>query len=101
MLALRAEHRLEVLLEVAGLARSTFFYRQARLDRPDPHAELKTAIITAFEASRRRGHRIVRDELREAGRRVAKKTVLKLMRELGLACPIRQRRRYNSYHGDR
>ncbi|MER6989479.1 IS3 family transposase [Saccharopolyspora hirsuta] len=89
-----------VLLEVAGLARSTFFYHQARQDRPDPHAELKAAIITAFETGRRRGHRVVHTDLRKAGWRVAKKTVLKLMRELGLVCLIRRRRRYVSYRGE-
>lgn len=100
MIALRAQHRLDVLIEVAGLARSTFFYHQARLHRPDPHAELKTAITTAFAETRRRGHRVVHRELMRTGWRVAKKTVLKLMRELGLACPIRRRRRYVSYHGE-
>lgn len=100
MIALRAEHRLEVLLEVAGLARSTFFYHQARLGRPDPHAELKIAIITAFETSRRRGHRVVHHALRQAGWQVAKKTVLTLMRELGLVCLIRRRRRFVSYQGE-
>lgn len=44
VIALQAEHSLEVLLEVARLARSTFFYHQARLAGPDPQAELKTAI---------------------------------------------------------
>ncbi|MBB5154349.1 transposase InsO family protein [Saccharopolyspora phatthalungensis] len=39
-------------------------------------------------------------ELVRTGWRVAKKTVLKLMRELGLACPIRRRRRYVSYQGE-
>ncbi|MGP4017509.1 IS3 family transposase [Saccharopolyspora sp. 5N708] len=88
-----------MLLEVAGLARSTFFYHQARLGWPDPRAELKAAITTAFETSRCRGHRVVHRHLHQAGWRVAKKTVLKLMRELGLVCPIRRRRRYNSYQG--
>lgn len=100
MIALRADHRLETLLEVAGLARSTFFYHQARLGRPDPHAELKTAITVAFEESRRRGHRVVHRALREAGWRIAKKTVCKLMRELDLVCPIRRRRGYVSYQGE-
>lgn len=99
MIALRADYRLEVLLKVAGLARSTFFYHQARLERPDPHAELKKAITTTFEENRRRGHRVVHRELRKAGWRIAKKTVLKLMRELELNCPIRRRRRYVSYQG--
>jgi len=100
VIALRADHRLDVLLEVAGLARSTFFYHQARLDRPDPHAELKEAVTATFEENRRRGHRVVHRALRKAGWRIAKKTVLKLMRELDLVCLIRRRRRYVSYQGE-
>ncbi|MEU6270794.1 IS3 family transposase, partial [Saccharopolyspora shandongensis] len=101
VIAVKAEHRLEALLEAAGLARSTFFYHQARLARPDPRAELKAAITTIFEENKKRyGHRGIHRELRNNGWRVAKKTVLKLMRELGLACPVRRRRRYNSYRGE-
>lgn len=99
VLSLKAEHSLEHLLAAAGLARSTFFYHQARLERPDPHAELKEAITGTFEENRRRGHRVVHRELRKAGWLVAKKTVLKLMRELDLVCLIRRRRRYVSYQG--
>jgi putative transposase len=101
VIALKAEHRLDVLLDVAGLARSTFFYHQARLARPDPRAELKAAITTIFEENKKRyGHRGIHRELVGAGWRVAKKTVLKLMRELGLVCPVRRRRRFNSYQGE-
>lgn len=67
MIALRAADRLDVLLQVAGLARSTFFYHQARRDRPDPQAELKEAITAAFKENRRRGHRVVHRALRKAG----------------------------------
>ncbi|WP_238353150.1 IS3 family transposase [Kribbella solani] len=98
--ALKADHRLEVLLEVAGLARSTFFYHQARLASPDPRAALKTAIREVFENNKGRyGHRRVHRELVTAGWRVAKKTVLALMRRLGLVCLVRRRRRYNSFKG--
>ncbi len=100
MIALKAEHRLDVLLAAAGLARSTCFYHQARLGIPDPMAELKTAITTVFEAAGRRyGHRRVHAVLAARGWQVAKKTVLKLMRRLGLECPVRRKKRYNSYRG--
>ena len=90
-----------MLLDVAGLARSTFFYHQARLSRPDPHAELKAAVTEAFTASLGRyGHRRVHHVLTGAGWRVAKKTVLKLMRQLGLICRARRKRRYVSYQGE-
>lgn len=101
VIALKANHRLAVLLQVAGLARSTFFYHQARLTRPDPQAGLKSAIGKAFKKNKARyGHRRIHHELVTAGWRVAKKTVLALMRELGLVCLVRRRRRYNSFKGD-
>ena len=36
VISLKAEYPLSVLLDVAGLARSTFFYHQALLKAPDP-----------------------------------------------------------------
>ncbi|MFS8104303.1 IS3 family transposase [Lentzea alba] len=97
---LKADYPLPVLLAAAGLARSTFYYHQARLTRPDPHAELKTAIIEAFEQARGRyGHRGVHTVLARQGRQVAKKTVLKLMNTLGLVCKVRRPRRYRSWLG--
>lgn len=90
-----------MLLEVAGLPRSTFFYHQARLALPDPRAELKTAIRASFNAAKGRyGYRRIHAELRRAGWIVAKKTVLKLMRQLGLKSKVRQRRRYDSFKGE-
>lgn len=89
-----------VLLGVAGLARSTFFYHQARLNRPDPQSGLKTAIVESFTRNRGRyGHRRIHIELVNAGFRVAKKTVLKLMRALRLRCVVRRKKRYSSYRG--
>jgi putative transposase len=97
---LKADYPLAVLLRAAGLARSTFFYHQARLTRPDPHAELKTAVTEAFEAARGRyGHRRIHAVLERQGRQVAKKTVLKLMNILGLVCEVRRARRYRSWLG--
>jgi putative transposase len=100
VISLKAEHCLDALLDAAGLARSTFFYHQARLARSDPQADLKTAIRTAFEeAERRYGHRRIHAVLVAQGWQVAKKTVLKLMRQLGLECLVRRKKRYNSYQG--
>ncbi|WP_236594268.1 IS3 family transposase [Saccharothrix sp. 6-C] len=97
---LKADYPLAVLLEAAGLARSTFFHHQARQARPDPHADLKTAITQVFDRARGRyGHRRVHAVLTGQGRRVAKKTVLKLMNTLGLVCKVRRRRRYRSWRG--
>jgi putative transposase len=100
VVSLKAEYSLELLLQAAGLARATFFYHQARLDREDPHQDLKDEIQRLFEKfNGGYGHRRIRGELRKAGIVVSKKTVLKLMNELGLKCRIRRRKRYNSYQG--
>jgi putative transposase len=88
-------------LDVAGLARSTFFYHQARLQAPDPKEKLKAAVTEIFETNHNRyGHRRIHIELVKQGWSVAKKTVLKLMQELGLDCKVRRRKRYNSYRGE-
>jgi len=88
-------------LEIAGLARSTFFYHQARLHNPDPKEKLKAAVTEIFETNHGRyGHRRIHTELLKQGWTVAKKTVLKLMRSLQLVCKVRRRKRYNSYQGE-
>ena len=101
LIALKADFPLPVLLQVAGIARSTFFYHQARLQAPDPQDALKTAVTETFEDNHGRyGHRRIHTELAKQGWTVAKKTVLKLMRELGLVCKVRRKKRYNSYQGE-
>ncbi|MBT2275337.1 IS3 family transposase [Rhodococcus qingshengii] len=59
----------------SGLARSTFFYHQARLRDPDRRAELKTAITEVSDkAHGRYGHRRIHCALTRQGWQVAKKT---------------------------
>jgi putative transposase len=100
LIALKADFPLPVLLQVAGVARSTFFYHQARLQAPDRQEALKAMVTEVFEKSHGRyGHRRVHTELVKQGWTVAKKTVLKLMRALGLLCKVRRKKRYNSYQG--
>lgn len=89
-----------MLLGIAGLARSTFFFHQARLRRPDRHAELDLAIEAVFTRTKGRyGHRRIHRDLRTTGWVVAKKTILKRMRVLGLRCQVRRRRHFTSYRG--
>lgn len=89
-----------VLLRISGLARSTFFYHQARQDRQDKFALVKEQILAVNQKARGRyGHRRIHHELVKLGYRVAKKTVLALMRVLGIRCRVRARRKYSSYQG--
>jgi putative transposase len=90
-----------VLLQIAKLPRSTFYDHRRRLNRADARAGIKEAISDAFTAANSAyGHRRILAVLLRQGWQVSKKTVLKLMRELGLQCPVRRRKRYNSFRGD-
>lgn len=103
MFALKSEHRLDDLLEAAGLARSTYFYHQKRLLDPtqrEKHAVLKQAIVEVFHRNKHRyGYRRVLLELRKAGWVVNHKLVYKLMDRMGLKAVIRRSKKYSSHPG--
>jgi putative transposase len=99
--ALKATFPLDVLLEIAEVARSTFFSHQARLTRPDRHEALDAAIHEVVTRTKGRyGHRRIHRELGKDRWRVAKKTVLKRMRVLGVSCQVRRRKRFTTWRGD-
>ena len=104
MSALRAEgHDLGRLLACSGLARSTYYYALSHPAKPT-RPELREAVAEIFmRTANGCGHRQVAMCLRaELGARVADKTVLKIMREMGIRCGIRREtdyHRYNSYRG--
>lgn len=91
-------------MRISGLARSTYYYHlshPAATTRPD----LEPLIAEIFHRSPNGcGHRQIHMSLvKEFGQKVAAKTVLKLMRRMGLRCQIRRAnpwRRYSSYRGD-
>ena len=87
MSALRAEgYELGRLLECAGMARSSYYYALSHPARPT-RPELRDAVAEIFSRTANGcGHRQVAMCLRaELGARIADKTVLKMMREMGPA----------------
>nr|WP_073297052.1 IS3 family transposase [Parolsenella massiliensis] len=101
---MRAEgHSLRHLLACSGLARSTYYYALAHPPRPT-RPELWEAAAEIFSRTANGcGHRQVAMCLRaEEGAVIADKTVLKMMREMGIRCGIRREtayHRYSSYRG--
>nr|WP_236036839.1 IS3 family transposase [Bifidobacterium simiiventris] len=97
-------HGLAHLLKAAGLARSTYYHllsRPGRVTRPD----IEPMVAEVFARTPNGcGHRQVRMCLvREFKVRVSHKSVLKVMRRMGLKCAIRRPnpyRRYSSYKGE-
>jgi putative transposase len=87
-------------LEVAGLARSTFYYQVKALQAPEKHGELKQHIQAICARHKGRyGYRRVTAVLRQMGQVVNNKVVLRLTGELGLKSPVRKKR-YRAYKGE-
>ncbi|WP_304039042.1 IS3 family transposase [Fibrobacter succinogenes] len=95
---LRQEFRLEDLLTLKGMARSTFFYHLHQ--KPDRYAEERKRIRTLHALHKGRyGYRRITAQLRNEGFKINRKTVYRLMRELGLK-NVRRKCRYRSYKGE-
>lgn len=94
---------LDGLLEAAHLPRSSYYYALSHPKAPT-RPELWDAVGEIFSRTPNGcGHRQIAMCLRaEKGARIADKTVLKMMREMGISCGIRREtdyHRYNSYRG--
>ena len=97
---LRHEFKLSLLLEVAKLARSTYYYYAKRRQEPDKYSEAKEQITNIFHENRGRyGYRRITMEMKNRGYKINHKTVQRLMKELKLECKVRMKK-YRSYKGE-
>ncbi len=93
--------QLDLLLETARLARSTYYYQLKGLGGLDKDKDLKAEIQAIFtEHKGNYGYRRVTLELRNRGFVVNHKKVQRLMKVLGLTARIRRKRKYSSYQGE-
>ena len=98
--SLSGQHDLDLLLKIIGLPRSSYYYARKHpkaATRPDVHEKVKEIFNRTSNGC---GHRQIFMRLRrEFNIVIAKKTVLKVMRELGLICKIRRQGfgKYSSY----
>ena len=97
---LRQSFKLDILLEVAHLARSTYYYHEKQMDKADKYLDAKQAISAIYYENRGRyGYRRIQTELRKKGFTLNHKTVQRLMKALGLVCRVRMKK-YHSYKGE-
>ena len=91
---------MSLLLDVAGLPRSTYYYCIKKQKEPEKYVELKEEICSiAAENKGRYGYRRVTQELRNRGFHYNHKLVMKLMKQLGLSSKVRVKK-YRSYKGE-
>jgi putative transposase len=96
---LRPFHSFAGLLKLAGLARSTFYYRQKPSLLTERHAALKDSIKALFDRHKGRyGYRRITAALGVVGKAVNHKTVQRLMGQMGLKSLVRPKK-YRSYKG--
>lgn len=99
MQELRPRHKLSILLSIAGLARSTFYYQIQAQRTGDKYAAVKSRIRKVYDQHKGRyGYRRITATLRLAGEMINHKTVQRLMAKLGLKSLVRPKK-YRSYRG--
>lgn len=97
---MRSKYKLEQLLSLAGIPRSTYYYQLKRMKQPDKYASEKEMINQIFRENKGRyGYRRITLELCNCGYNLNHKTVQKLMKLEKLKCTIRVRK-YRSYRGE-
>lgn len=97
---LRLKYKLEVLLDITNMPRSTYYYHTKKENKPDKYGIIKKMIITKHKQHYNAlGYRRMCLLLNQQGIKINHKTVLKLMNTLGLRGKVK-RRKYKSYKGD-
>lgn len=97
---LRHKYDLALLLNCMNMARSSFYYYQKQLQAVDKYQEIKALIRTIYHKHKGRlGYRRITLMLRQSGFAINHKTVLRLMKGLGLKSVIRIKK-YKSYKGE-
>jgi putative transposase len=82
------------------MARSSFYYHQKALEKKDKYGEVKTLIKQIYHRHRGRfGYRRITLIMKQQGIVINHKTVLRLMKTLGLKSIVRVKK-YSSYRGE-
>jgi transposase InsO family protein len=97
---LRCHHKLAVLLQVAGLARSTFYY-QCKVICTEQQKNMEANIRATYDEHKGRyGYRRITAELRHSMEKpVNHKCVQRLMQKMGLRALIRAKKRSRNISG--
>lgn len=97
---LRAHYRLSILLKIAKMKRSTYYYTISKKDKDEENDSLMNEIIAIFyEHKSRYGYRRITLELKNRGYSVNHKKVKRLMFRMELY-GVTPKAKYKSYKGD-
>lgn len=92
--SLEPKYKLSVLLQIAEMARSTYYYTLSAIRRPDKYSDARMKLNKLhIEHQGRYGYRRLTSELRKEGLPLNHKTVSRLMKEESIECKIRRKRK--------
>ena len=88
------------MLQVAGMAKSTFHYQLKTVSAPDKHAETKAEIKDIYDLNKGRyGCRRIAAALGQLGKKLSQNTVQRLMGQMSIKSCVRPKK-YKSYKGE-
>ena len=99
--ALKSKYSLPDLLKRLGLSKSSYYYQESAINKPDKYSDIRNRIHQLFHENKQRyGYRRIHGLLRRENITVSEKVIRQIMREEGLIVILKRRRKYNSYQGE-
>ena len=99
--ALREKYALPMLLTHFHMARSSYYYQQTVMHKPDKYLPFRAQITSVFYENRGvYGYRRIHRALKREGITLSEKVIRHIMKEEGLAVFVPKRAKYSSYLGE-
>ncbi|PIM81093.1 IS3 family transposase [Fusobacterium pseudoperiodonticum] len=97
---LRAKYPFKMLLKIAGISRSVYYYYIDKKDIDEKNKDIIEKIKEIYYVNKGRyGYRRVTLELKNQGLNINHKKVQRLMKKFNLQSIVRKKRKYSSYKG--
>ena len=99
--ALREKYALPMLLRYFHMARSSYYYQQAIMNKPDKYLPFRAQITSIFHENRGvYGYRRIHLALKRGGITLSEKIIRHIMKDEGLAVFVPKRTKSITYRGE-
>lgn len=99
--AMKDKYPLSQLLSLLQISKSSYYYQESLLKKPDKYAELRVKIINIFTENKNcYGYRRIHGHLNNIGINISEKVIRKIMKTENLIVCKKRTKKYNSYRGE-
>lgn len=99
--ALKGKYALPTLLSYFKMAKSSYYYQRAVMNKPDKYLSCRSQITPIFHENRDvYGYRRIYLALKRKGEILSEKVIRRLMKEEELIVQLSKKRKYSSYLGE-